>query len=360
VARHALPVAGCSHRTGAARNTLLGNRVGSTAVIQTKQGIGDVVWHLPFIRAIAAASPGGAVTFLTLSSTRAREILAAESCVEKTIYFENRGSELKRGVQIIGLIRTLRRLRCSTVWVLDRSARPAFCALLAGVRNRIGVGLGPQRLFITNPGIDQRLAHEMPIEWLRALMTTMGIECGTEPELRLPARVVAAMDDRFGGLARPWVVLALGGSHPAKDWPMSHWVEFATALRRTLSGTVFVIGGPEHAARAADLIEASAKGCEAAAVNVCQLSIVEAAALIKHAQVFIGPDSGPMNLAVAVGTPAVGLFGATRVLRYSRLIDPVRPDDDGPPTMDGMRRISPRRVLERVEPYLGPPFGARA
>jgi heptosyltransferase II len=32
-----------------------------TAVIQVKPGIGDVIWHLPFIRAIAAATPCGTV-----------------------------------------------------------------------------------------------------------------------------------------------------------------------------------------------------------------------------------------------------------------------------------------------------------
>ena len=52
-----------------------------TGIIQVKQGIGDVIWHLPFIRAIAAATPGGAVTFLTLPSTHAKELLQAEPCV---------------------------------------------------------------------------------------------------------------------------------------------------------------------------------------------------------------------------------------------------------------------------------------
>jgi hypothetical protein len=37
--------------------------VTASAVIQVKPGIGGVVWHLPFIRAIAAAVPGGQVTF---------------------------------------------------------------------------------------------------------------------------------------------------------------------------------------------------------------------------------------------------------------------------------------------------------
>jgi heptosyltransferase-2 len=33
------------------------------AVIQVKPGIGDVIWHLPFVRAIATAAPDGQVTF---------------------------------------------------------------------------------------------------------------------------------------------------------------------------------------------------------------------------------------------------------------------------------------------------------
>jgi len=36
-----------------------------------------VIWHLPFIRAIAAASPEGQVTFLAPPSSGAKELLAA-------------------------------------------------------------------------------------------------------------------------------------------------------------------------------------------------------------------------------------------------------------------------------------------
>jgi hypothetical protein len=44
-------------------------------VIQTKQRIGDVIWRLPFIRAIAATAPGGIVTFLTGSTPGGRALL---------------------------------------------------------------------------------------------------------------------------------------------------------------------------------------------------------------------------------------------------------------------------------------------
>jgi heptosyltransferase II len=323
--------------------------VTSTVVIQTKQGIGDVIWHLPFIRAIAAASGEDAVTFLALPSTYARELLQAEPCVARTLYFENRGSEFERGLHILRLISMLRRLRCETVWILDRSARPAFCALMAGVRRRIGVGLGRQRLFITNVGINPRLAHAPPIEWLSALMASMGIECSTEPHLRLPIEVVETIGERYHQHPSPRVVLALGGSHPAKDWPMRYWMQFMSELRTRMSGTIFVIGGPDHAERAQHLI-ASTQGTPT--VNACDLTILEAAALMRRADLFVGPDSGPMNVAAAVGIPSFGLFGATRVLSYSRFIYPILPDDGGPATLDGMQRISPGQVLERIAPYL--------
>ena len=320
-----------------------------TAVIQTKQGIGDVIWHLPFIRAIAANAGDGAVTFLTLPSTHARELLQAEPCIARTVYFENRGSELQRGLHILRLIRILRHLRCETVWILDRSARPAFCALMAGVRERIGVGFGAQRLFITNAGIDPGLTHAQPIEWIKALMVSMNIDCSTEPNLRLPPATIEAIRRRYAQHCGPRIVLALGGSHPAKDWPMPHWMQFMTELRAHVTGTIFVIGGPGHAERAQRLI-ALTRG--APAVNACDLSILEAAALLHEADLFVGPDSGPMNLAAAVGITAFGLFGATRVLTYSKFINPILPDDGGPPTLDGMQRISASRVFDRIAPYL--------
>ena len=87
-------------------------------------------------------------------------------------------------------------------------------------------------------------------------------------------------------------------------------------LRRRTSGTVFLIGGADNAARAQALI---ARSAGAPAVNACDLSIVEAAALLRLADLFVGPDSGPMNLAAAGATPAFALFGATPVLELFAL-----------------------------------------
>jgi heptosyltransferase-2 len=323
----------------------------STVVIHSKQGIGDITWHLPYVRAIAATAPGGKVIFLALPSTHAQELLQAEPSVERTLYFESRGSELQRIGHLVRLVAVLRRLNCDTAWFLDRTMRPALAALLAGIPNRIGVGLGAQRWFITNRGVDraryEREAYHF--EWLPALMAQMKAPLASpEPNLRLPDKAIAAARQRYGLEPRPWIVLGLGGSHPLKEWPLGHWTEFIATLRRRATGTVFLIGGPVQATQAEKLIAATAG---ARIVNACDVAVVEAAALLHEADVFVGPDSGPMNLAAAVGTTAFGLFGATRVLNHSRFIYPVLPDD-GRVSLDGMQRISPANVLARIEPHL--------
>jgi len=319
-----------------------------SAVIQVKPGIGDVIWHLPFIRAIAAVSPGAAVTFLAPPRSRAKELLAAETCIAETIYFDHDGSDLRRGLNLIRLSALLRRKRFDTVWILDRTTRPALAAMLAGVPSRIGLGLGAQRFFITNPGIDHNHFHDPPIDWLRALMAaTKAPLPTTEPNLQLPADLMAAIGKRFARAPRPWIVVGIGASHPDKEWPRHHWDHLLEGLRKRTPGTLFFIGGAENTTRVQSLMT---RDSIEPAMNACDLGIAEAAALLQHADLFLGVDSGPMNLAAAVGTQAVGLFGSTPVLTYSKFIRAVVPD--GGPAPGGMQRISPDQVLACCAPLI--------
>ena len=85
----------------------------------------------------------------------------------RRIYFQHSGSELQRGINLMRLVALLRRRRFQKIWILDRTIRPALAAFLAGIPERIGVGLTAQRRFITNTGIAQSHFHDFPIEWLR-------------------------------------------------------------------------------------------------------------------------------------------------------------------------------------------------
>ena len=318
------------------------------AVIQVKPGIGDTLWHLPFVRAIAAAAPGGKVTFFAPPSSHARELMICELTVTEVLYFAHGGNEFARGVNLFRLARLLRSYRFRRAYILDRTTRPAVAAWLAGIPERIGIGLGAQRAWITNRGIDQKYFHEHPIRWLTQLMETEHLNLpSTEPDLRAPADALAEVAARFGSLPRPWLVLGLGASHPDKDWPDEHWCALLKQLSQRTRATMFMIGGKAWHARAERIMAESG----ANAVNACDLSVIKAAALLKRADLFAGADSGGLNLAAAVGTEAYGLFGMTPSLQYSRHIHVVRAFD-GPAKRTAMRDISPDRVISLLLPRL--------
>jgi heptosyltransferase II len=315
-----------------------------SAVIQVKRGIGDVIWHLPFVRAIAAAAPGGQVTFLAPPSSGARELLAAEPCVAETLYFEHSGSELRRALNFVRLVALLRQRRFHTLWILDRTIRPASAAFLAGIPERIGVGLTRQRWYLTNRGIDQSHFHDHPIGWSIALMAAMNVPLPTtEPNLPVAATTLAAIGAKYTDCPRPWSAVGLGGSHPVRDWPDDRWATLIAGMRARSAGTVFIVGGPESSPRAERLVT---QGSGARTVNACGLKLDETVALLHHADLFVGTDSGPMNIAAAVGTPAFALFGVNPVLTYSKFIHPIVPE--GGPAPDGMARITPADVLDRL------------
>jgi len=316
------------------------------AVIQVKPGIGDVIWHLPFIRAVAGTAPGGKVTFFAPPTSAAKDLLAAEPSVASTVYFRHAGSELQRGINLIRLVALLRRYRPQSLWILDRTIRPALAARLAGIPERIGLGLGPQSAFITNRGIGQDHFHDHPIDWLRTLMAVMNVPlASTEPDLHVSASVLRSVGQKFTQLVRPWIAIGIGASHPEKDWSDATWCEFLSTLRT--AGTVFLVGGPANDARAEKFLLASRSS---QIVNACDLPLIEAAALLRSADLFVGPSSGPLNLAAAGGTEAFGLFGSTPVLTYSKFIHAIVPE--GGPRPGGMAGIAPAQVLARIAPYL--------
>jgi lipopolysaccharide heptosyltransferase II len=151
--------------------------------------------------------------------------------------------------------------------------------------------------------------------------------------------------EQFAARARPWIAIGIGASHPDKDWPDATWREFLGGLRTP--GSVFLVGGPANTARAEKFIAACGSD---QIVNACDLRLIEAAALLRLADLFVGPSSGPLNLAAAGGTEAFGLFGSTPVLTYSKFIHAIVPESG--PRPGGMARIAPAEVLERIAPYL--------
>ena len=122
------------------------------------------------------------------------------------------------------------------------------------------------------------------------------------------------------GVRRPFVVIHPGAGARVKQWEPEKWGEVAQRLGQEGVG-VLITGGAEEAELTAR-VTASARG---KAIDLGgRTSFGLLAALLASADLALGPDSGPLHLAVAVGTPSVHLFGPADAVRFGPWGDPAR------------------------------------
>lgn len=111
---------------------------------------------------------------------------------------------------------------------------------------------------------------------------------------------------------RRWLALGPGANWPPKIWPGERFVALVAQLRDAFDA-VLLLGGPGDRERAAAILPQLALP----AFDFCgQSRLLQAAALLERATVFVGNDSGLGHLASAVGTPTVTVFGPGEPLRY--------------------------------------------
>lgn len=126
------------------------------------------------------------------------------------------------------------------------------------------------------------------------------------PEREFAARCTASLP------RGRWLAVAPGANWPPKTWPVSHFRALLQALREEVDAIVLLGGAGDRGA--------CAEVAAAAAVPVRDLAggtrLLQAAAVIERARLFIGNDSGLGHIAAAVGTPTLTLFGPGDPARY--------------------------------------------
>jgi lipopolysaccharide heptosyltransferase II len=208
--------------------------------------------------------------------------------------------------------RKLRQLRYSTALIL----RPdhwwgALVAYLAGIPARIGYAMPDVEPFLT-----QRLPpmREHAV-WQNARLVERLIgQPLTEADLSLrytvPDEDRAWVDGYLQELdvtpSTRLIVLHAGAGTLIKQWEPQRWAVVADRLARQAIARIVLTGG-EQEIPLARAIEAQMD--EPPLVMAGETRIGTLAALLERSVLALGPDSGPLHLAAAVGTPTVALFG---------------------------------------------------
>jgi heptosyltransferase-1 len=102
------------------------------------------------------------------------------------------------------------------------------------------------------------------------------------------------------------IVINPSASRRWKAWPPAAWAKAADGLAD--EGRVLLIGGAEHGRRHREVVDRA----RTAVVDLTGATTLgEAVALLARCAVHVGPDTGTLHIAAALGRPVVGIYGPT-------------------------------------------------
>jgi len=317
-------------------------------VIQPLPGIGDMVWHIPHLRAIARHEPEGQVSVLTKPRSLSDQLLASLPEVAEVLWVKRKPGPHDGLRGFFRLVSDLRRKRFRKVWILHDSSRYALAAWLAGIPRRTGIASGWQRMLFTDhpePAVPQA-PHT--VERADLLLSGLAVETRRAVPLITPSAASrSAVLARFAACPRPWFALGIGSSEAFKQWGAENFSALARALQRRYGGSCFLLGGASEQAMATAIVQEGGDG--AARIPLIQAPLQEVMALLADAQLFVGNDTGMLNLSAACGAHSIGLFGHTVsawVARSSPRIHPVYPDAGL--SSEGVSQIHLPAVLQAI------------
>ncbi len=302
--------------------------------------LGDALLTMPAIRALSKAAPD--LRLFALSGPWTAPIFSAYDQIEQvlTLPFPGfvRGTKRESPWQPYRLLwhsaAQLRRLRAETAIIL----RPdhwwgALLAYLAGIPQRIGYDLPDVRPFLTLAcALPFRRDHAVR-QSLRLVESWTGVVADSDAALTFPhtpadsAEVEALLAQNNLTVGQPFVAIHPGAGTAIKRWPPQAWAKVAEALAERWRAAIVFTGSESErfeieAIRAQITHTAQPRTLHFSLAGQTELRTL--AALYAGAKVVIGPDSGPLHLAVAAGAPTVHLFGPAAPSEFGPWGDPQR------------------------------------
>ena len=271
-------------------------------VIVRLSALGDVTLLLPVIETLKRAAPQARITWIT--GTFAYQLLEGYPGVEFIVFDKRRGLRA-----YLDLRRQLQGRRFDALLAMQASWRANFIYPLIEAPLRIGFdrmrARDGQWLF-TNRRI--RFTRQHLLDSFFAFLGALGIE-ERVVEWNLPI----TEDDRSWAAARvprghaPVLAVNPGASKTEREWPVERMIEAIRETQKRWGAQVILTGGPGARERAAG--EQIMQAITTPVTNLIgKTTPKKLAAVLARADCLLAPDTGPVHLAGAVGTPVVGLY----------------------------------------------------
>ncbi len=266
--------------------------------------LGDIVHTFPAVAALRQTFPANQITWLTHPRW---ESLVASSNLATEIW----ATETRSLASLREIIARIRKEKFTGAIDYQGLWKSAALPLFGGIPRRIGFSSQTIR------------------EWGVPILYTDRVRCQTthiaEQNGELSQRAgangtvapvtlqVSAQDDAMVrqllhdcGVER-YVLLSPGGGWRSKCWPPERFGQLALHIRESLNLRCVINYGPGE-----DHLVQSIKASSGNAEPIGYSGTVEKLmAVARNAECIVGGDTGPLHLAIALGTPSVSIYGPT-------------------------------------------------
>jgi heptosyltransferase I len=346
------------------RPTVPGRRV----CIVLLSGLGDVVHGLPIVNALKDAGAAHHVTWV--SEPMPASILEHHPAVDRIVHYRRRDgwrgvTALRRDLHAAARAAGGRFDLTINLNVYFKSIWPV---LFSGAPHRLGFERGRARdgvWLAANDYLPRRpRAHtqDMFLEFLAHLGVPHHPPAAPRDwRIAFSAAERAAQAEFLAQrTGRPLAAIVPASANAAKDWRADRWAAVADGLAGR-GFEVALVGGPgaRETAVAREIVERA----RTAPVWAMGDGVRRVAWILERSALVLAPDTGPLHIARALGTPVVGLFGHTNpwrvgpyrafedlwIDRYTPAGAAPDPSAFDPPPDDRMATITVDDVLAKVD-----------
>ena len=282
------------------------------AVVYSHHKLGDLIWQLPYLKSISK-NFNLPITLITRPKTQAKDILKDNDYIHEVFYCEFR-KKFWYFFEIFNLYRFFKKERFSHIFILDKISRPAIAAKLATIKNIIGPGIKNQKKWLTNKNFltnedYQNLDYSDQSKKMLEINNYKVFE--TIPSLIIKRETLINIEPKIDDSLRDIVTFGVDSFELFKMWFEENFAELANKLiDANLAKKIYLIASPQNQHVVKKIINLSGKNNF---FDCSTLNLLQVIKVIKYSNFFVGNNSGPLNLASALGVKTFGLIANDRV-----------------------------------------------
>ena len=327
--------------------------------------LGDVILTLPAVYSLHETYPEATIYYLCKGYTS--EILRSYSIISDLIIYDKyiKDKSIKSISQLTHAIKTHN--FDLAIHFLPRFPS-AVATFLANIKVILGTGFRWYSFLYTHRQYEHRkynLHHEA--DYNLRLLSRIGVKAVRDKKVfgyfsfseELQNTSKKLISESFDG--QPYILIHPGSGGSSIDWPLDHFINLIRLLNQWGKYKIGITGIQSERNLFDKFYRADIHFIDL----IGRLNLNQLALLSKHASLFIANSTGPLHLAVAMGTPVLGLYpdqpglGPLRwgpwqqaSLYHLTPSSVTSRSDSGPKMQESMSYITAQHAFERLKQIL--------